>query len=91
MVRQGYLVNFPDQPRIIVARNRNLAGVTSALRDALGMIRPGSCARIWLVRSHVIRSEQAAWKAALATARLTAVPVGQDGLTVLQPGGRSCT
>lgn len=81
----------PGQPRIIVARNRNLAGVTGALRDALGMIRPGSCARIWLVRSHVIPAEQAARTAALAKARLTAVPAGQGGLTVLQPGGRSCT
>jgi hypothetical protein len=91
VVRQGYLAYFPDQPRIIVARNRNLAGVTGALRDALGMIRPGSCARIWLVRSHVIASEQAAWSTALAKARLTAVPEGKGGLTVLQPGGHSCT
>jgi hypothetical protein len=81
---------FPDQPRIVVAPNRNLAGVTAALKDALNLIRPGACARIWLVRSHVIPSEQAAWKAALAADRLTPVVVGNHGLTILQPGGPAC-
>jgi hypothetical protein len=90
VVRQGYVAYFPDQPRIVIAPNRDLAGVTTALKDALSLIRPRSCERIWLVRSHVIPSEQAAWQAALAAARLTAVVVGNHGLTILQPGGRAC-
>ena len=90
VVRQGYEAYFPDQPRIVVAPNRNLAGVTTALREALGRVRPGSCERIWLVRSHVIPSEAAAWKEALAAAHLTPVTVGSHGLSVLEPGGRSC-
>jgi hypothetical protein len=90
VVRQGYEAYFPDQPRIVVAPNRNLAGVTTALREALSRVRPGSCARIWLIRSHVIPSEAAAWKTALAAAHLTPVAVGDHGLSVLQPGGRSC-
>ncbi len=90
VVRQGYVAYFPDQPRIVVAPNRNLAGVSTALHEALSRIRPGSCERIWLIRSHVIPSEAAAWKVVLAAAHLTAVPVGNHGLSVLQPGGRSC-
>jgi hypothetical protein len=90
VVRQGYEAYFPDQPRIVVASNRNLAGVTAALRDALSRIRAGSCERIWLVRSHVSTGEAAAWKTALAAAHLTPAAIGDDGLSVLQPGGRSC-
>jgi hypothetical protein len=90
VVRQGYVAYFPGQPRIVVAPNRNLAGVATALREALSRVRPGSCERIWLIRSHVIPSEAAAWKAALAAAHLTPVAVGNHGLSVLQPGGRSC-
>jgi hypothetical protein len=91
VVRQGYEAYFPDEPRIVVAPNRNLAGVTTALREALSRVRPGSCARIWLIRSHVIPSEAAAWKVALASAHLTPVAVGNHGLSVLRPGGRSCS
>ncbi len=90
VVRQGYEAYFPDQPRIVVAPNRNLAGVTTALREALSRVRPGSCARIWLIRSHVDAAEAAAWKVALAADHLTAVAVGSHGLSVLQPGGRAC-
>jgi hypothetical protein len=90
VVRQGYVAYFPGQRRIVVARGRNLAGVSTALREALSQIRPGSCERIWLVRSHVIPSEAVAWKAALAAAHLTAAAVGRHGLSVLQPGGRAC-
>ncbi len=90
VVRQGYVAYFPGQPRIVVAPNRNLAGVTVGLREALSEVRPGSCARIWLIRSHVIPAEAAAWKVALAAAHLTPVKVGNHGLTVLQPGGPAC-
>lgn len=90
VVRQGYEAYFPDQPRIVVAPNRNLAGVTTALQEALSRVRPGSCARIWLIRSHVDASEAAAWKVALAADHLTPVAVGSHGLSVLQPGGRAC-
>ena len=89
-VRQGYEAYFPDQPRIVVARDRDLAAVRAALTAALARVRPGSCATIWLVRSHVIPAEQAAWAATLKAAKLTPVPVGQAGLATLRPGGRAC-
>lgn len=89
-VRQGYLAYFPGQPRIVVAPSRDLAGVTTALRQALARIQPRSCDRIWLVRTHVSAAEQAAWQTALASAHLTPVAVGDDGLSVLRPGGPRC-
>lgn len=89
-VRQGYEAVFPDQPRIVVAQDRDPASVRAALAAALARIRPGSCATIWLVRSHVIPAEQAAWTAALKAARLTPAPVGQAGLAELRPGGPAC-
>jgi hypothetical protein len=89
VVRQGYLAYFPGQ-RIVIAPDRNLTGVAEALQDALQLIRPGSCARIWLVRTHVSAQEQAAWVLALRQARLEAVPVGDDGLSTVAPGGRAC-
>jgi hypothetical protein len=90
VVRQGYLAYFPAQPRIVVAPNRDPAGVRTGLADALARVRPGSCATIWLVRSHVIPSEQAAWTAALKAAKLTPVPIGTAGLAELHPGGSAC-
>jgi hypothetical protein len=90
VVRQGYEAYFPGQPRIVVAPNRDLAGVTVALQEALSRVRPGSCARIWLIRSHVGVTEAAAWKIALAADHMTPVVVGNHGLTVLQTGGPAC-
>lgn len=90
VVRQGYEAYFPDQPRIVVARDRDLAAVRAALAAALARVRPGSCATIWLVRSHVSPAEQAAWTATLKAAKLTPVPVGQAGLATLRSGGRAC-
>jgi hypothetical protein len=87
--RQGYLAYFPGQ-RVVVAPDRNLTGVTEGLQDALRLIRPGSCARIWLVRTHVSTQEQAAWTLALGRAHLVAVPVGHDGLSAIMPGSSAC-
>ncbi len=89
-VRQGYEAYFPDQPRIVVARDRDPAAVRAGLASALARVRPGSCATIWLVRSHVIATEQAAWTAALKAARINPVPVGTAGLAELRPGGSAC-
>ena len=89
-VRQGYVAYFPDQARIVVARDRDPASVRAALASALARVRPGSCATIWLVRSHLIPTEQAAWTATLKAARITPVPVGTAGLAKLRPGGGAC-
>ncbi|HUZ22711.1 MAG TPA: hypothetical protein VMV07_02995 [Streptosporangiaceae bacterium] len=89
-VLQGYEAYFPGQPRIVVARNRDAAGVDAALAQALRLAGPQSCARIWLVRAHVNSSEKAAWAAALRGHRLSSQWVGHGGLRVVRTGGRGC-
>jgi hypothetical protein len=86
-VLQGYEAYFPGQPRVIVARNRDPAGVDAALAQALAVAGPRSCARIWLVRAHAIAAERAAWTAALRQDRLSSRRVGVGGLRVARTGG----
>ena len=90
VVLQGYEAYFADQPRIVVARNRDQAGVDRALAQALAQSRHPGCGRIWLVRTHVTTAEGRAWRVALRQHRLTDAPVGGDGLSVVQVGGPGC-
>jgi hypothetical protein len=87
-VLQGYEAYFPDQPNIVVARTRDSAGVDAALSQALA--RKRACGKIWLVRTHLITSERQEWTAALRQRKLTATPVGHDGLSVINVGGSRC-
>jgi hypothetical protein len=89
-VIQRYEAYFPGQPRIVVAQDRDPAGVRSALARALAQVRPGACPQIWLVRAHISVYEQAAWKAALARDGLSDTPVGHDGLSVARLAGSRC-
>lgn len=79
---QGYEAYFPDQPRIVVATDRDDQAVSTALDDALARVHPG--ARVWLIRAHVFTPETTAWQEALSSHGLTAVPVGGHGLSVIQ-------
>jgi hypothetical protein len=85
VVLQGYDAYFPGQPRIIVARDRNPAGVNAALSLALVRARQHGCSRIWLVRTHLSAAERAAWTAALRQRGLVSTRAGADGLRVVQP------
>jgi hypothetical protein len=85
VVVQGYEAYFPGQPRIVVARNRDQAGVDAALAQALALARQRSSQRIWLIRTHVSTEEAAAWSAALAAAGLSAEPLA-NGLSVVNVG-----
>jgi hypothetical protein len=87
-VLQGYEAYFPGQPDIVVARTRDSAGVDAALSQALA--QRSACGRIWLVRTHVVVGERQVWIAALHQQKLTATPVGQDGLSVIRAGGSRC-
>ena len=89
-VLQGYVADFPAQPRIVVARNRDSAGVNAALSQALTLAGQHPCTRIWLVRTHVLAAEEAAWRAALRHRGLSARRAGDHGLTVVQLGGSRC-
>jgi hypothetical protein len=82
---QGYETYFPGQPRIIVARGRDFAGVNAALTLALARARQHACSRIWLIRSHVLSAEQAAWTAALRQQGLVSTRARAQGLRVVQP------
>jgi hypothetical protein len=86
---QGYQAYFPGQPRIIVVANRDVPAVAAAMSQALGQARRHSCARIWLVRTHVDTAEHAAWIAVLLRLRLTPT-VLPDGAAWVQAGPRSC-
>jgi hypothetical protein len=82
---QGYEVRFPGQS-VVVATDRDGPAVAAAVDDALAVAGRHPGARMWLVRAHVIASEQAAWQAALNSHGLTAVAIGTDGLSVVDPG-----
>jgi hypothetical protein len=86
---QGYQAYFPGQPRIVAARNRNVTAIEAAMSAALGRVQPGTCARIWLVRTHVSHAEHAAWIAVLRQLRLTATTF-PDGAAVIKAGPQSC-
>jgi hypothetical protein len=88
-VAQGYEAYFPDQPDIVVARNRDLAGVSAALAQAQALARH-SCSRIWVVRTHLQAQEQHAWRVALRQQRLALVGVGRHGLGVITADGSGC-
>jgi hypothetical protein len=91
-VVQDYEAYYPGQPRIVVARTRDRAGVDSVLSQALSQARarPGACSRIWLIRSHMSAPELAAWGAGLRQYGLSPRPVGDDGLSVVPAAGSPC-
>jgi len=88
-VKQEYEAYFPGQPRIIVARDRDPAAINAALSQALARARH-TCARVWLIRTHMNPSEQAAWAAALSRQGQSSTRVGRYGLRVIRVGGSSC-
>jgi hypothetical protein len=90
VVAQGYEAYFPDQPDIVVAANRDLAGVEAALDRALALAAQHACSRIWVVRTHLLAQERQAWRVALRQQKLTLVRVGHHGLSVIPVGGSGC-
>lgn len=83
VVLQGYVAAYPPQDRIVVASNRDLAGVSAALDAALMTARTSPGARIWLVRTHVVPTEARAWLLALSSHHLHPVPVLGSGLELI--------
>jgi hypothetical protein len=82
-VLQSYEVVFPDQPRIVVAAQRDGPGVRAALTTAVNRARGLGAGRIWLIRTDVNRDEVSAWRAAFQAERLQATPIGPRGLTAI--------
>jgi hypothetical protein len=78
---QGYVPVFPDQPRIVVARDQTAVAIRIALAIALARVRPGRCGQIWLVRQRLNPVGAGRWQAALASLHLSTRP-GRYGLAV---------
>jgi hypothetical protein len=86
VVLQKYIAVFPDQPQLVIARNRDMPGVQAALDQALSVARAHPGARVWVVRTHVNQVESVAWSAALQADHVTLQPVDSAGLSVIVPG-----
>ena len=80
----GYEAYWPDQPRIVVARDRTEAGIDQALGEALSRMPHRAGARLWLVRIHMLPTEQEAWRVALRRRGVAATPTGRHGLSVIR-------
>ena len=72
-----------------MATNRDVPAIKAALLQALARVPPGTCARIWLVRTHVDTIEHAAWISVLAGLRLRP-HVLPDGVAYIDRGPQSC-
>jgi hypothetical protein len=86
---QGYQAYFPGQPRIVVAVQRDPQYIDLAMREALSQVRPGSCARIWLVLVQLSQLETQAYPAEIHHLGLVSRLV-EPGLYYVQVGPRSC-
>jgi hypothetical protein len=87
---QLYQAVFPSQSRIIVVRQRDFAQIKAAMTQAMRMVKPGTCSRIWLVRTHENAAETAAWTGVLSGLGLTP-RIGPDGVAYIQEGPASCS
>ncbi len=68
--------------------NRRAADVANALAAARAKIAAepaGARGRIWIVRSHLHRTEIRAWHRDLAGDRVTAIQVGPDPILLYTP------
>jgi hypothetical protein len=86
VVAQGYEAYFPDQSRIVVARDRVPASIDVAVTRAVALARQRSSSRIWLIRSHMSTAELGAWAAAFARDGLSPTPLPY-GLSVVRVVG----
>jgi hypothetical protein len=86
VVATAWTPNWPDEP-VVAAADRDIAAIRDALAAADRRVAPGG--RIWLVRSHMIMSEQAAWASALAGRSVEVLPVGREPLLVIEPPARA--
>jgi hypothetical protein len=76
---QGYLVTYPASTGVIVADDRTPQAVLSALDGAFARAQQEH-GRVWLVRTHVSKPENSAWKAAFKA-------IDRDPETVMWPPG----
>jgi hypothetical protein len=83
----GFLVRAGNVPGVEYVAGRTQGEVDNAVRDALARVKAGTATRIWIIRSHIVPSERAAWTAALRPLlpRTTSIPVRPEPLLLIDP------
>jgi hypothetical protein len=81
----GFVARPHGMDGVLYVPSREPADVVATLRDALAQRGPNG--RVWLVRSHVMPSEAAAWQQAEQTLHVApqSVPAGDEPVAVVEP------
>jgi hypothetical protein len=83
-VLQDYVATFPDQPNVVIARDRSPAAITRVWRRAVALVRRHPGARIWLIRTHMFGSERRQWGRLLRSAGATVTQIGPTALLLVR-------
>jgi hypothetical protein len=86
-VLQNYVVDFPGDPRIVVADDRTPVAVKAALAAAMTKVQEQPGSRLWFVRTRERPPESAAWRGAMQSMGVVAKPVDRAGLALVTPNG----
>jgi hypothetical protein len=84
----GHVVAYPSAPWMVVMTSRRAVDVANALATARAKIAAepsGTRGRIWIIRSHLTRTEIRAWHRDLAGDRVTRIAVGRDPILLYLP------
>jgi hypothetical protein len=84
----AHIPAYPGVPWIVVMPNRRDVDVARALATARARIAAepaGARGRIWIIRSHLQRTEVRAWRRDLAGDRVTTIRVGPDPILLYVP------
>ncbi len=84
----GHVVAYPSSPSMIVMTARQARDVAQALAAARARIaaeQSGAHGRIWIIRSHLQRTEIRAWRRDLAGDRVLTIRVGPDPILLYVP------
>jgi hypothetical protein len=84
----GHVVAYPRLPWMVVMTARRAVDIADALAAARAKIaaEPNRTrGRIWIIRSHLTRTEVRAWHRDLAGDRVRRIPVGPDPILLYAP------
>ncbi|MEU2611311.1 hypothetical protein ABZ570_06955 [Micromonospora sp. NPDC007271] len=83
----GWWVEMPDRPDVVVVPGHDTAAILASLQQAVELAaRRGDGGRVWLIRSHVIGDEAAAWRQALAGYQVEQVTDGVEPVALISKG-----
>ncbi|MET3806225.1 hypothetical protein ABIB25_003235 [Nakamurella sp. UYEF19] len=85
---QRFVTVFPDQPNILVAKDRTPGAVVEVMAEAeAAAAKVGPGARIWFLHQHTIESELSAYRSVITSQGLTTQNVIPDALDLLTRSG----